>query len=42
MILGSGIIYLNEKIKKSNKNIIVANPKGGAFITDCVDPDSVY
>lgn len=36
----AGIAY--RKIKSSNKKIKMANPKGGAFIDGCIEPDSIY
>jgi hypothetical protein len=39
----SGIFYRRRKIKNSNKNIKIPNPKGGAFtIDECIEPDSIY
>jgi hypothetical protein len=36
----TGIAY--RRIKNSNKKIKMPNPKGGAFIDHCIEPDSVY
>jgi len=36
----TGIVF--RRIKNSNKKIKMSNPKGGAFIDDCIEPDSIY
>jgi hypothetical protein len=36
----TGIAY--RRIKNSNKKIKMPNPKGGTFIDDCIEPDSIY
>jgi len=36
----TGVVF--RKIKNSNKKIKMFNPKGGASIDDCIDPNSIY
>lgn len=36
----TGVVF--RRIKDSNKKIKMSNPKGGAFIDDCIDLDSIY
>jgi hypothetical protein len=36
----TGIAY--RRLKNSNKKIKMPNPKGGKFIDDCIEPDSIY
>jgi hypothetical protein len=36
----TGITY--RKIKNLNKKIKISNPKGGAFIDESIEPDSIY
>jgi hypothetical protein len=39
----TGISYRRyRKIKNSNKKIKTPNPKGGSFIDECIEPDSIY
>lgn len=40
LTMAAGIAY--RRIKNPNKKIKMANPKGGAFIDNCIEPDSVY
>lgn len=35
-----GLIY--KRIKNSNKTKKLPNPRGGKFIDQCVEPDSIY
>jgi hypothetical protein len=36
----TGIFY--RRVKNSNKKIEMPNPKGGTFIDECIEPDSIY
>jgi len=38
----TGIAYRRIKFQNSNKKIKMPNPKGGAFIDECIEPDSIY
>jgi hypothetical protein len=40
LTMGAGIAY--RRMKNSNKRIKIPNPKGGEFIDDCIEPDSIY
>ena len=40
LTMGIGIIF--RRIKNSNKEIKMSNLRGGKFIDDCIEPDSVY
>ena len=40
LTMGIGITF--RRIKNSNKEIKMSNLRGGKFIDDCIEPDSVY
>jgi hypothetical protein len=35
-------VWRKRRIAKSAKKIKIANPKGGGFIDECIEPDSIY
>jgi hypothetical protein len=40
LTMGTAVAY--RRMKNSNKKIEIPNPKGGAFIDQCIEPGSVY